>query len=217
VHRQGAYTTYPIADGGPQVVERVRERLVLNVSKALEHHQLGVTRAQLQAGPELIGRRDSRRVDFHDVEAEDALLQIFQKARVLDARESLHGLRGDKRPLPGNLDEQPFLDEFAKRFPERDAADAQLAAEFVLRRNLRAVWIVASADPVANQLVNLLVERHGQILHDLERPRRGGGRSRRPSRHESSSIPSRVSLVSRWECQEEINESFRCITRCSTR
>src|SRR5207248_11430071 len=90
-------------------------------------------------------------------------LQVFEEAGVFHRLESTRCVDGDERPLSLHFDQQFRADELAERVADRHATDGEFVAQFVFRRDLRSGRILAVEDAVAQQVVNLMVERKTRL------------------------------------------------------
>src|SRR5262245_2220846 len=155
-----------------EIVDRPRKRLVVHVTKATDAHHLDAV-AEPKRRNELRRRRHPMHLDGGDLQLDDAFLKVVEKPGVLDRREQRRRFVRDERTLAVNLHEHAIPHELAKGIAQRDAADVQLAAEFVFRRNLRSRRVLAFRNPVTDQMLNLLIERYAELAGQAGTLRRG--------------------------------------------
>ena len=102
--------------------------------------------------------------DVDDLELLDALVEIFEEAVVLDRLQDLGQFRGDERALALDLDQQVLAHQLAQRFADGDAADFQFASELVLGGDLQAGVVLPGRDAMADDLLNLVIERNDPVF-----------------------------------------------------
>jgi hypothetical protein len=154
----------PRADFARQVVERVGKRLVVDMPQTLDQGELARRGVELQGRLEFRGRRRLHHFDVGDAKLTDPFLQLLEKAGVAHRGEPFRRVRRDEGAFALDFDEQVLTHQLAQRFPQRDAADGELLAEVVFGRNLRAGRIEAAVNAMANQVLDLVIERDPQFL-----------------------------------------------------
>ena len=111
---------------------------------------------------------DLRDLDVGDAQLANAILQLLQKPGVADRRQPLRRIGGDECALPLNLDEHLFADQLAQRLAQGHAADRQLVRQIVFRRNLCARPVLPVVNPVAEQMLDLVIQRDARFFAEPE-------------------------------------------------
>ena len=127
---------------------------------------------QVQDGADLVGDRDAAHLDVDDVELLDALVEILEKAVVLDRLKRLRQVGRDERALALDLDEQVLADELAQRLANRHAADFQLAPELVFGGDLQSGTVLPGGDTMADDLFDLVIQRDDAVFTTPRGPAR---------------------------------------------
>ena len=92
------------------------------------------------------------------------IVEIFQKTGEVAGRLNNQGIVRYERAASLYFYENIFLGEDAQRFPNRDAAYAELPAQFALCRELRTRRVFTSTNALSNRVLNLVLERNNTLF-----------------------------------------------------